>query len=38
MLGIKNYRWIWIAADREAREYVDFVVGDKRNAIQKVYK
>jgi insertion element IS1 protein InsB len=27
--GQKNYRWIWIAVDREAREYVDFVLGNR---------
>jgi insertion element IS1 protein InsB len=29
---LKNYCWIWIAADREAREYVDFVVGNRSTA------
>ena len=32
MSGTKNYRWIWIGADRDAREYVDFVVGDRSSA------
>jgi len=29
MSGIKNWRWVWIGVDRDAREYVDFTVGDR---------
>jgi insertion element IS1 protein InsB len=29
MSGIKIYRWIWSCVSREAREYIDFVVGDR---------
>jgi len=29
MLVIKNYRWIWIGVDRDSKEYIDFVVGDR---------
>ena len=25
----KNCRWVWIGVDREAREYIDLVVGDR---------
>jgi insertion element IS1 protein InsB len=25
----KNYKWVWISVDRNAGEYVDFVVGDR---------
>lgn len=25
----KNYRWIWIAVDRLARQYISFVCGDR---------
>jgi IS1 family transposase len=33
MLGIKNYRWIWIVVDREVRKYVNFAVGDRSTGI-----
>jgi IS1 family transposase len=31
-IGRKNHKWIWVAADRNAREYVDFVVGVRSTA------
>ena len=29
-IGPKNCKWIWIAVDREAREFVDFVIGNRQ--------
>ena len=26
--GQKNYRWVWTSVDREARQYVDFFLGN----------
>jgi len=28
-IGQKNYRWVWTCVNRDRREYVDFVVGNR---------
>ena len=32
----KNYRWVWTAVDRESREYVDFVLGNRGSETGKM--
>ena len=31
LYAVKNYRWIWIAIDRLAKQYISFVCGDRNS-------
>ena len=35
-MGQKNYKWIWTSVDRDAREFVDFVLGNRATQTGRV--